>query len=125
MLKLLRAILFIAGLVVITFLSVANRQPVDISFWPLPYGITVPLYWTLLFTLALGIVLGGLASWLSRTRTRGETRHLRRKVREVEHEERLSREAEERAVVEEARRKTQALTLAPPTAGAIVPSRAA
>jgi uncharacterized integral membrane protein len=122
MLKLLRAILFILGLIVVLFLSVANRQPVDISFWPLPYGLTVPLYWVFLFTLALGIVLGGLASWLSRAGTRVETRQLRRKVRQVEHEERLRREAEEQAVVEEARRKTQALTLAPPTAGTLVPS---
>lgn len=123
MLKLLRAALFIVGLVVILFISVANRQPVDISFWPLPYGITVPLYWVFLFSLALGVILGGLASWLSRTRVRGETRELRRKVRAVEHEERMRREAEEQAVVEEARRKTQALSLAPPGAGAMVPSR--
>ena len=124
MLKLLRAILSILGLVIILFLSVANRQPVEVSFWPMPYGISVPLYWVFLLTLALGIVLGGLASWLSRGRTRVETRQLRRKVRVVEHEERRRREAEEQAVVEEARRKTQALTLAPPTAGAMVPSRA-
>jgi lipopolysaccharide assembly protein A len=116
MLKLIRALLFLLGVAVIVVLSISNRQPVDVSFWPLPYGLTVPLYWVFLFTLALGIVLGGLAVWLSRQGERAELRQLRRRVRAVEYQDRLRREAEEQALVDEARRKTQALALSPPPA---------
>ncbi len=116
MLKLIRALLFLLGVAVIVVLSIDNRQPVDVSFWPLPYGLTVPLYWVFLAALALGVVLGGLAVWLSGQAARAELRQLRRRVRAVDNQERARREAEEQALVDEARRKTEALALAPPVA---------
>lgn len=116
MLKLIRALLFLAGLAVVILLSVANRQPVDVGFWPLPYGITVPLYWVFLFTLAVGAVLGGLAAWLSSTARRSEARRLRSAETERKDQERRRREAEEQALVAEARRKTEKLATLPPPA---------
>jgi putative membrane protein len=116
MLQLIRALLFAAGVAVVVLLSIDNRQPVDIGFWPLPYGVTVPLYWVFLAALALGVVLGGLSVWLSGHAARAELRQLRRRVKAVDNQERMRREAEEQALVDEARRKTGALALAPPVA---------
>jgi lipopolysaccharide assembly protein A len=116
MLKLIRALLFLVGVAVVVQLSIDNRQPVGISFWPLPYATTVPLYWVFLAALALGVVLGGLAVWASGHRARAELRQLRRRVRAVDNQERMRREEEERALVDEARRKTESLALAPPVA---------
>ena len=74
----------------------------------------MPLYWIMLVALALGIVLGGLASSVLGAATRAERRRLRNKVGMLEQHERAKRETEERAQVEEARRKTQALALSGP-----------
>lgn len=115
MLKLIRIILALVGLVVIVFLSIDNRQIVDFGLWPLPYAYQVPLYWIILGSLAVGVILGGLTSWLSHVSARGQTRELRRKVGTIEKQEEAQREARERAAVEEARRKTQALTISPPS----------
>jgi uncharacterized integral membrane protein len=110
----IRAILVVVGLLAIVMLSIDNRELVGFSLWPLPYAYQVPLYWIMLAALALGIVLGGFASWVSGAATRAERRRLRNKVGMLEQHERAKREAEERAQVEEARRKTQALALSGP-----------
>ena len=65
----IRAILVVIGLFVVVMLSIDNRELVGFSLWPLPYAYQVPLYWIMLAALALGIVLGGLASWVSGART--------------------------------------------------------
>ena len=118
LLKLIRALLFLVGLVLIVMLAIDNRGHVDVVFWPLPYSINVPLYWVFLFSLAVGAILGGVAAWLSGRGRRSETRDLRAKARELEEQERRRREAEERALAEEARRRTAALAaIAPPSRG--------
>ena len=111
----IRAILVVVGLLAIVMLSIDNRELVGFSLWPLPYAYQVPLYWIMLAALAVGIVLGGLASWVSGAATRAERRRLRNKVSMLEQQERAKREAGERAQVEEARRKTQALALSGPS----------
>ena len=55
------------SLVVIVF-AVANRQPVTLSFDPFSsdapaLAVTMPLFWLLFAALAIGIVLGGVATW--------------------------------------------------------------
>lgn len=128
--KIVYTLLSIAGIVLIDVLAIDNRQHVDVVFWPLPYSINVPLYWVFLFSLALGAILGGLATWLSGRGRRAELRDLRAKAREREEQERRRREADEQALVAEARRKTEKLaTLPPPARGsaggglALAPSR--
>jgi uncharacterized integral membrane protein len=110
----IRAILVVVGLFVVVMLSIDNRELVGFSLWPLPYAYQVPLYWIMLIALAIGIVLGGFASWVSSAAIRAERRRLRNKVSMLEQHERAKREADERAQVEEARRKTQALALSGP-----------
>lgn len=126
--NLIRAALFLLGLLLVVLLSVANRQPVEVGLWPLASTLTAPLYWVILATLAVGVVLGGFSAWWSRRASRAELRRLRRKVRAIEYQERLRQEAEEHRLAQEARRKTEALALTPASrggvTGALVPVRA-
>jgi len=115
MLKLIRALLFLVGLVLIVMLAIDNRGHVDVVFWPLPYSINVPLYWVFLFGLASGVFLGGLSVWLAGHKRRGEFRRVSVRAKELDQQERARRDAEERALVEEARRKTAALAISPPS----------
>jgi uncharacterized integral membrane protein len=114
MLKLIRVLLALVGAVLIIVLSVDNRQDVPVVFWPLPFSLEVPLYWVLLFGLCLGAIMGGLAMWLSHVSARRETRALRRKVRAVDYQEKLARERKEQEILEQGRRKTQAIAIAGP-----------
>jgi uncharacterized integral membrane protein len=112
--NIIRALLFLLGLFIVVMLSIDNRELVGFSFWPLPYAYQIPLYWIMLCALALGVIVGGFATWLSGRASRAELRRLRRRVAVMEQQERAKRDAEERAQVEEARRKTQALALSGP-----------
>ena len=116
MTKLLTFLLAILGAIVIIVLSVDNRQPVDLVFWPLPFTYQLPLYVVFLLGLVLGAVLGGAATWLSAHSRRREARALRRKVRAVEYQDRVRREREDQEALEQARRKTQSLALTAPQA---------
>lgn len=116
MTKLLTFLLGILGAIVIIVLSVDNRQPVDLVFWPLPFTYHLPLYRVFLFGLVLGAVLGGAATWLSAHSRRVEARSLRRKVRAVEYQDRVRRERDDQDMLEQARRKTQNLALTAPQA---------
>src|SRR5687767_13539124 len=109
MIKLLRILLAVCGLVLIVMLAVNNRGLVELVFWPLPFRYQVPLYWVFMFGLFAGALLGGAAFWLSGLANRREARAARRKVRAVEYQERLRREQHEQEIVEQARRKTQAI----------------
>lgn len=77
--------------VVVVVLSVANRHAVVLSLDPFAAGapalsVTAPLFVVLFIALALGVVLGGIATWLRQGRWRRRAR--------IEHAEaaRLSRE---------------------------------
>jgi uncharacterized integral membrane protein len=113
MIRFLRLLLALVGVIVIVILSVNHRQHVDIVFWPLPHTFSVPLYAVLLFGVILGALLGGTALWLSSWSDRRETRALRRRVQAIEYQERLRREREEAELLEQARRKSEALALPP------------
>lgn len=116
MIKLLRLLLAVIGVVLIVVLAVDNRAPVEVVFWPLPFRYQVPLYWVFLFGLFAGALLGGAAVWLSSRTDRREARAMRRRVRAIEYQERLQREREEQAILEQARRKTQAIAIEAPHA---------
>lgn len=116
MIKLLRLLLALFGLVFIVMLAVDNRAIVEIVFWPLPFHYHMPLYAVFLIGLVAGALLGGLALWLSNHDRRSEARALRRRVRSVDYQEQLQKEREEQEVLEQARRKTQSMALAAPHA---------
>jgi len=116
MIKLVRLLLALVGVIVIVMLAVDNRGMVDIVFWPLPFTYRMPLYAVLLIGLFVGALLGGTALWLSSQRQRREMRSLRRRMSAVEYQDRLKQEREEQEALEQARRKTQSLALAAPHA---------
>ncbi len=66
--KILRYFLWLLVAAVAAAIAIANRDPVTLSFWPLPYVWPMPLYALLFATLIAGGLIGGLASWLARAR---------------------------------------------------------
>lgn len=71
------------ALVLVVF-AIANRDPVEISPWPLPLTITAPAYLVILLTLLAGFLAGEFAAWINGHRWRREARRLRRRVEELE-----------------------------------------
>ncbi len=64
---------------VVVILSVANRTPVSFSLDPIGAGstgwmVTAPLYVFLFAAVALGIVIGGVATWVRQGRWRQAAR---------------------------------------------------
>jgi uncharacterized integral membrane protein len=72
------------GLVLLAF-AIANRDPVRVVLDPLPgdysdLQITAPLFLVMFITGALGVVAGGLVTWLAQGRHRRAARHARADV---------------------------------------------
>ncbi|GGY47110.1 LapA family protein [Parvularcula lutaonensis] len=89
-------LLVMAIFLVVFFL--ANREPVTISFDPLPtnepaIAFEVPLWAGLSGTLLIGFVLGAMGMWISSTRLRQRSSEHRRRVIELERELRSARES--------------------------------
>ena len=59
MIRLIRLILALVGLIVIVAFAIANRAPVEVSFAPLPFVVELPVYGVLLLGLVIGGLLGG------------------------------------------------------------------
>ena len=97
MIKILRLLLGLAGLVIVVSFAVSNRQPVDMALWPLPETISVQLFWVFLFGLVVGAVLGGLGTWLGGMRKRRDGRQMRRKAEDLEGQLRAIRQQQEAA----------------------------
>ncbi len=55
---------------VLIIFSVSNRGSVPIDLWPLPYGIEIPLYILLIATLLVGVLWGGVSTWMRAGQTR-------------------------------------------------------
>jgi uncharacterized integral membrane protein len=112
MLKLIRLLLALVALLIIVAFAVANREAVTVSFWPVPYVVDLPLFATFLIGLGVGVILGGLAYMLSRHGHRVEHRRLRRRVADLEYQDRMRRERDEAAEAERARDRAGTLRLA-------------
>jgi uncharacterized integral membrane protein len=86
MIRLIRTILALVGLIVIVAFAIANRTPVDVSLAPLPIALELPVYGVFLIGLVVGGLLGGIAAWLGGHRYRRDARRTRRTVRALEHQ---------------------------------------
>jgi uncharacterized integral membrane protein len=84
MIKFLRILLGLVGLVVVVAFAVANRLPVAVSLAPLPIVLELPVYGVFLLGLVLGGLLGGVALWLGAARYRWRARRLRNQVGALE-----------------------------------------
>lgn len=69
--------------------SVANRGPVAVDAWPLPYSVELPLAAVVLISLFVGVLVGGCAAWASALVKRRQI-----KLRAREAEAALRREAD-------------------------------
>jgi uncharacterized integral membrane protein len=79
------------GAAIIGF-AVLNRAPVSLTYWPQQLGghmtFTLPLSILLLLAVILGVVVGGIATWITQGAHRKAERQLRKEA------ERLKSEAE-------------------------------
>ncbi len=96
--KLVAAVVLIPLAIVIVAFAVANRQNVTISLDPFgsnPSGsFSQPLFAVLVAALILGVIIGGIASWLRHGKWRRATRRLERELAGLRSEiERLKRSA--------------------------------
>jgi len=66
--SLARTLAWLIGLplaLLLAMFAVANRQPLALELWPLPWSIEVPAYLAVLGALGLGLVVGAAAAGLS------------------------------------------------------------
>lgn len=93
----LKGLILLPVAVAVVLLAVANRAPVVFSLDPVsadaPHvSVTVPLFALLFAALALGVVIGGVASWTAQGKHRRAERTHRREARRLRQEaERLRR----------------------------------
>lgn len=93
-----KALVLIPIALLIVLFSVANRAPVRVSFDPISRDLPtltydVPLFAIVLGALALGVLLGGLASWLAQGKHRKAARYSRREVEALRSEAQALRTA--------------------------------
>lgn len=86
--------------IILVAIAVSNRQPVDLILDPFrpdtpALSIELPFYIYLLAALVVGVVLGGIATWMSQSRWRQTARSQgRRAARWQAEADRLTRERE-------------------------------
>jgi len=86
--KILLRVLFLVFLLVGVLIAVSNTQRTELSLWPIPHTVIMPLYLLVLGVLLLGVLAGlGLGWWAGRhhrRHARGRRREIQRLEREVE-----------------------------------------
>jgi uncharacterized integral membrane protein len=99
MLRLLKALLLLPVAIVVILLAVANRAPVRISLDPFSpdapeLATSAPLFAVIFLAVMTGVLIGGIAAWLSQGRYRRERRRYRREAQHLKVEtERLRTQA--------------------------------
>ena len=76
-------ILVPAGLVFVTF-AVVNRHTVLLDFWPLPISMLLPFSLAIMLIFVIGVLWGGMVSWMSAFNSRREARETKRKSNQAE-----------------------------------------
>lgn len=106
--KILSRVLLLLFVLIGVLIAVSNSQSVQLTLWPLPHIIVMPLYLLVVMLLLLGVLAGlGLGWWAGR--------HHRRRARDAAAEaNRLEREIQRV-------RQTVAATAPPPAAGPAAP----
>jgi uncharacterized integral membrane protein len=88
--KILSRVLFLLFVLIGVLIAVSNSQPVQLTLWPLPHVIVLPLYLLVVVMLLLGVLAGlGLGWWAGRRHRRrareasGEAARLEREVQRL------------------------------------------
>ncbi len=115
--KVLTAIIVVPLAILIVAFAVANRQVVTVSFDPFSvsdpaYAAKLPLFVLIFALVILGVIVGGVATWLRQGSWRRTARSLDADVRTLHQElEAMRRRAAEEARRDEVRRDERSLTL--------------
>lgn len=93
-----KALILVPVALVVVLFSVANRASVRVSFDPISrdaptLAYDVPLFAVVLAALAVGILIGGLASWIAQGKHRKVARRNRREVEALRDEAQMLRSA--------------------------------
>ena len=83
--KIVSAVIIVPLAVIILAFAVANRQWVTVSFDPFSsanpaYAASLPLFALIFAVLILGVIVGGIASWLGQAKWRRAVRRLEGEV---------------------------------------------
>ena len=89
--RFLQFIIFAPVAIILIALSVANRQEIKLSLDPFSQTepwleIALPAYWLIFGSLAVGVLIGGLVSWLKQGKFRKEAREQRFQAAKARHE---------------------------------------
>jgi uncharacterized integral membrane protein len=89
--RFLKALVLLPIAILVVLLAVANRAPVTLSLDPFSQGtpefaVQVPLFAVIFAAVMLGVVIGGVASWLAQGKHRKSRRQLRRETRQLRYE---------------------------------------
>ena len=66
--------------------AISNRGLVELTLWPLPGSVTVPIFILAFGVFTVSFFAGGFVAWVGAGKTRGRARVAERKVREEERE---------------------------------------
>jgi len=87
--RLVQVLVFLPLAIILIALSVANRHSVTISLDPFGGGaaepalsLSAPLFLVIFLTLLVGVVIGGVATWISQGKWRKTARLSRREARQ-------------------------------------------
>jgi uncharacterized integral membrane protein len=86
--KIVAAIVLMPLALIIIAFAVANRHAVTVSFDPFSTtdpaaSMTLPLFALIIAVLIVGVVIGGLASWLRQGKWRGSARRFERELQRL------------------------------------------
>ncbi|ALN71296.1 lipopolysaccharide assembly protein LapA domain-containing protein [Aureimonas sp. AU20] len=125
-LKILSFLILAPLAVLLVVFCVANREAINVSFDPIgtlpQFAFQAPLFVLLLSALILGLLLGGLGTWMTQSHYRAKAANRRREIENLRHEvdlsnERLRRLREERERDLAAQAQPSAPALAAPAPG--------
>ena len=72
--------------ILLVVFAVANRETLVVSFWPLPWSVSLPGFLALFLALLIGFVAGAAAAWLSGSKNRRRARDLAKTARAQAHQ---------------------------------------
>ena len=88
MIRFLKALLLLPVAIIVVLLAVANRAPVRLSLDPFSqeapeFATEVPLYAVIFAALMVGVLIGGVATWLAQAKHRRARRQYSREARQL------------------------------------------
>jgi uncharacterized integral membrane protein len=89
--KIISFLILVPLALVLVALSIANKQPVTVSFDPFSAGapafaLRAPLYLVAFALVIAGVIIGGIAAWMAQGKWRRATRHARAELRDARNE---------------------------------------